>query len=555
MPTITLSFDSNSRLKVRKNSANIYDICVIYNGPDNENFLNTIHWQNTKYDCYVAYEKQVSSQDFYLTWEMLESAERTQALSELMTIIEVDLIRISYLKFNQRDYIYRFRNTKERNAQIYQEGAMDIYQSQLCAAIKSIRRIKEKISNDPITLNFGAVEYILPSHFGFCLGVQNAIERAYETIANYPNQNIYMLSELIHNPFVNNDLNKRGLKYLQTDKGQWLNGNGEQVKDKSNKTALWNQLQLNDIVIIPAFGATHEDKIRLIKKGIALKEFDATCMLVEKVWKAIKQHSEEGFTTLIHGKYYHEETKATFSNALSHGPALILADIEEAKLLGSVILAQGAAKLDLFEKHFANRCSPGFNPESDLEKIAVVNQTTLLRNLTIEIIHYLRELVTEKYGAMNLKDHLWENEKGDTLCYATQVNQDALMKAISTNLDHALVIGGKNSSNTYQLYQICENRFGKNAHYIQSEANIQSMEAIDHYVYSHSGDTEEKSRPFIDSQSEATKTKPVRILITGGASCPDGIIQQVICKINAYFSKDQLRSIEEVLSDLEKIQA
>ena len=129
-------------------------------------------------------------------------------------------------------------------------------------------------------------------------------------------------------------------------------------------------------------------------------------MLVEKVWKAIKQHSEKGFTTLIHGKYYHEETKATFSNALSHGPALIFADIEEAKLLGSVILAQGAAKRDLFEKHFANRCSPGFNPETDLEKIAVVNQTTLLRNLTIEIIHYLRELVTEKYGAANLKNHL-----------------------------------------------------------------------------------------------------------------------------------------------------
>ena len=554
MPTITLSFDSNNRLKVRKDTANTYDICVIYDKPDNENFLDTIHWQNTEYDCYITYVERASPEDLYLTWEMLESAEKTRALSVLMAVIEPYLINISYLKFNQRDYIYRFRNTKERNTQVYQESAVAIYQSQLCAAIKSIRRVKEKISNDPITLNFGAVEYILPSHFGFCLGVQNAIERAYETIANYPEQNIYMLSELIHNPFVNNDLNQRGLKYLQTDKGQWLNGNGEQVKDMSDETALWNQLQLNDIVIIPAFGATHEDKIRLIKKGIALKEFDATCMLVEKVWKAIKQHSEEGFTTLIHGKYYHEETKATFSNALSYGPALILADIEEAKLLGSVILAQGAAKRDLFEKHFANRCSPGFNPETDLEKIAVVNQTTLLRNLTIEIIDYLRELVTKKYGAANIKNHLWENEKGDTLCYATQVNQDALMKALSTDLDHALVIGGKNSSNTYQLYQICENRFGKNAHYIQSEANIQSIKAIDHYVYSQSGDTEEKARPFIDCQSEASETKPVRILITGGASCPDGIIQQVISKINAYFPKNQLRSMEAVLSDLEKIQ-
>ena len=219
MPTITLSFDSNNRLKVRKDTANTYDICAIYDGPDNENFLDTIHWQNTEYDCYIAYEEQASPEDLYLTWEMLESAEKKQALSELMTAIEPHLINISYLKFNQRDYIYRFRNTKERNTQVYQKSASAIYQSQLCAASKSIRRVKEKISHDPLTLNFGAVEYILPSHFGFCLGVQNAIERAYETIANYPEQNIYMLSELIHNPFVNNDLNQRGLKYLRQREG------------------------------------------------------------------------------------------------------------------------------------------------------------------------------------------------------------------------------------------------------------------------------------------------------------------------------------------------
>ena len=556
MPTITLSFDSNNRLKVIKDTANTYDTCVIYDAPDNENFLDKIHWQNTDYDCFIAYEESDTTQDLYLTWEALESVEKTQALSDLMLVIEPHLINISYLKFNQRDYIYRFRNTKERNSQIYQKNATAIYQSQLCSSIKSIRRLKEKISNDPITLNFGAVEYILPSHFGFCLGVQNAIERAYETIANYPDQNIYMLSELIHNPFVNNDLNKRGLKYLQTDKGQWLDADGELIGDMSDASALWNQLKLKDIVIIPAFGATHEDKIRLIMKGIALKEFDATCMLVEKVWKAIKTHSEEGFTTLIHGKYYHEETKATFSNALSYGPALIIADIEEAKILGSVILADGADKLKLFEKHFANRCSPGFNPETDLEKIAIVNQTTLLRNLTIEIINYLREIITEKYGEANRRKHLWENEKGDTLCYATQVNQDALIKALSADLDQALVVGGKNSSNTYQLYQICAKEFGENAHYIQSESNIQSMDTIHHYIYSKSGNANEETRDFIpqDTRKVEDMNKPVRILITGGASCPDGIIQQVISKINGFFPKEKLRSMEDVLNDLKAIE-
>jgi 4-hydroxy-3-methylbut-2-enyl diphosphate reductase len=561
MPTITLSFDLNNRLKVKKDKANSYDSCIIYDSAENKNFLDKLHWQNKDYDCYIDYHSNHTSPDLFLTWDALQSAEKSEALTSLLDLIEPYLINISYLKFNQTDYVYRFRNKKERNTQIYKNDRNIIYQSQLCSTIKAIRRIKEKISNDPITLNFGAVEYILPSHFGFCLGVQNAIERAYETIANYPDRRIYMLSELIHNPFVNNDLNKRGLKYLQTDKGQWLDADGKAVVDMSDISALWNQLKLNDIVIIPAFGATHEDKIRLIKKGISLKEFDATCMLVEKVWKAIKKHSEEGFTTLIHGKYYHEETKATFSNALSYGPALILANIEEAKLLGSIIMAPKEAKRKLFDKHFINRCSPGFNPDTDLEKIAVVNQTTLLRNLTIEIINYFRELIIEKYGEANRREHLWDNEKGDTLCYATQVNQDALIKALSTDLDHALVIGGKNSSNTYQLYQICARQSGEKAHYIQSEANIQSIDTINHYVYSQSGDNTEQTRPFINTElstethanGQPKQKKPVRILITGGASCPDGIIQQVISKINEFFPKEELRSMESVLDELNEI--
>ena len=210
MPTITLSFDLNNRLKVKKDKANSYDSCVIYDAADNTNFLDKIHWQNIDYKCFISYESSETSQDDFLTWDTLHSVKKTPALSSLIELLEPYLIDISYLKFKQTDYIYRFRNTKERNTQIYKKETSSIYQSQLCTTIKTIRRIKEKISNDPITLNFGAVEYILPSHFGFCLGVQNAIERAYETIANYPDRRIYMLSELIHNPCVNNDLNERG---------------------------------------------------------------------------------------------------------------------------------------------------------------------------------------------------------------------------------------------------------------------------------------------------------------------------------------------------------
>lgn len=560
MSDLTLHFDTNNQLKVQSIVAESGSIeyTVWANFSAAGSFLANVSWQNQTWSIHIDYQdaeqadKQANSDFSYFTWEVLETLPKSENLSTLLKVLEPHLIQIAYMKFNERDYIYRFRNKKERNTEIYLNNATDIYQSQLCSAIKRIRRTKEKISGEPIALNFGAIEYQLPSHFGFCLGVQNAIERAYESIANFPDRRIFMLSELIHNPFVNADLNQRGLKYLQSDKGEWLSSDGDCVSDKADPKALWNQLKIEDIVIIPAFGATHEDKFRLIKKGITLKAFDATCMLVEKVWKAIEEHSNQGFSTIIHGKYYHEETKATFSNALVHGPALIISDIGEARLLGQIIRTEGAEKRALFEAHFAGRYSQGFNVETDLEKIAVVNQTTLLRNLTIEIIEYLKSVLREIYGAEALDAHFWNNEKGDTLCYATQVNQDALIKALDKELDHSLVIGGKNSSNTYQLYQICQKHLGQKAHYIQSEANIVSLEQIEHSVYSKAGTEAAQIRPFVQ-QSERTEDRPIRMLITGGASCPDGIIQQVICKINSYFPRESLRSIEAVLGDIDRL--
>ena len=189
-----------------------------------------------------------------------------------------------------------------------------------------------------------------------------------------------MLSELIHNPFVNEDLLARGLRYLQTDKGIPLCGNGQQACGPEDPSALWNQLTTEDIVIIPAFGATNEDKERLIRRGISIREHDATCMLVEKVWKASKRYAREGFTVLIHGKSEHEDTKATFSNSSRYGPALILRNHAHAEALAAVIQADGKAKTELFSASFEGLYSKGFDPHLDLEKIAVVNQTTLLRN-------------------------------------------------------------------------------------------------------------------------------------------------------------------------------
>ena len=171
-------------------------------------------------------------------------------------------------------------------------------------------------------------------------------------------------------------------------------------------------------------------------------------------------------------------------------------------------------------------------------------------NETLRIIEYLREFVVEQYGEDKVADHLWSKGKGDTLCYATQVNQDALQKAVEQSIDVALVVGGKNSSNTFQLYRVCEERFGQNAHYIQSETNIHSLTEIQHYIFpynlSDAPEINEVVRPFI-----SVSDKTPRILLTGGASCPDGVIQQVIHKINSFFPPESIRPIESILEAFE----
>lgn len=469
-------------------------------------------------------------------------------LAAALRALDPVLYRLPYLDLGEHQYIYRFRTAKERNRQIYVDRqSQALYQSQLCSVVKAARRTRENTSGAPACLDFGPVQYILPSHFGFCLGVQNAIERAYETVAAHPGQRVFMLSELIHNPFVNQDLLARGLRYLQTDKGLPLRADGAMATGHDDPDALWNQLTPDDIVIIPAFGATNEDKARLIRAGIPIRRHDATCMLVEKVWKAARRYAAEGFTVLIHGKSEHEETKATFSNSASHGPALMIRNHAHAEALADVIRLDGPARRERFESAFAGLYSRGFDPEHDLERIAVVNQTTLLSNETLRIIDYLREVVAEKHGPENIDQHLWSKGKGDTLCYATQVNQDALHSALAQPVDVALVVGGRNSSNTYQLYHVCRDHLGHNAHYIQSEDNILSFGEIRHYSYPLAGAStpggQDILRPFLPED----KSSPLTILITGGASCPDGIIQQVIHRINGFFPAESLRPLETIL--------
>ena len=544
MDPIRLLFDAKNHLLVIKDADGVYDLAEIEVGSYVWHDLTTLKHQPIL--CTVLAEGGGATNNWQTIFN-LRSVSQTPKLAAVLEAIDGELHRIPYLGMGENEYIYRFRTKNERNRSVYIDGQSEaLYQSALCLAIKEARRNKEKSPSQAAVLDFGAVSYVIPSHFGFCLGVQNAIERAYETVAMHPSKRVFMLSELIHNPFVNKDLLARGLRYLQTDKGHPLRADGKMANSKQDSNALWNQLTQDDIVIIPAFGATNEDKARLIRRGLSIRENDATCMLVEKVWKAARRYAREGFTVIIHGKSEHEETKATLSNSSSHGPALIIRNMEHAQHLAEVIQVETSKKAALLEKYFAGLYSDGLDPTRDLEKIAVVNQTTLLRNETLTIIGYLREVMTTKYGESKVANHLWSEGKGDTLCYATQVNQDALQLAFEQAIDAALVVGGKNSSNTFQLYRVCAERFGESAHYIQSESNILSLETVRHYIFPYNSSSGlsaiEEERPLFTAP-----IKKPHILLTGGASCPDGIIQQVISRINSFFPPEEIRSISDVI--------
>jgi 4-hydroxy-3-methylbut-2-en-1-yl diphosphate reductase len=497
-----------------------------------------------------------------------QHAALAPSLATLLAELEPYLVEIPYLHLGENDFIYKFRPAPERNNAIYAQDAAAgaLYQSQLCAAIKELARQHERTATTPVTLDFGVVQYVIPSHFGFCLGVKNAIERAYETLAENPGRRVFMLSELIHNPFVNEDLLRRGLRYLQTDKGVPYTVSGRVAASPATDRArteagsagrgpealLWDTLTPEDIVIIPAFGATDEDKRRLVRKGIAVCQYDATCMLVEKVWKAARAYGREGYSVIIHGKHEHEETKATFSNTRRHAPAVIVRNLDEARQLGEIIASGGPEQQRRFDRLFAGRHTPGFDVGRDLQRIAVVNQTTLLMNETLAILEHLRGVYRDRFGDA---DRVGGNRRRDTLCYATQVNQDALSRALGGPLDAAFVIGGKNSSNTYQLFRLCEQELGPKAYFIQSEENIRSLESVEHYVYTGAGSGHTELRPLWPAAAPKTDaqpdtTPPRRVLITGGASCPDGIIQQVITRMNAFFPPPQLRRIEDVLREL-----
>lgn len=399
------------------------------------------------------------------------------------------------------------------------------YKSNLISQVKRIRFEKDSRKKDysPSVLDFGPVSFYIARHFGFCYGVENAIEISYKALEENPGKKIFLLSEMIHNPDVNKDLMSRGVSFIMDTSGEQL--------------IPWENLNASDIVIIPAFGTTLEIQERLNKIGINIIKYDTTCPFVEKVWNRAAALGKAGYTIIVHGKHKHEETKATFSHSKENAPTLILRNLEEAKILGRGILGEiSDEEMNELYKIFYDRYSINFNPKLHLKKIGVVNQTTMLASETEAIASYLRNVMIEKFGEENIKEHFADTK--DTLCYATHDNQRATFALLEQDADIAVVVGGYNSSNTSHIVELCEEKLP--TYFISSEEKIISDKLIKHYNF----------QDHIELQTEnfIPEKEKVKIILTSGASCPDSIVEEVMNKLLSFFKN--VKPIEEVLKTL-----
>ena len=385
----------------------------------------------------------------------------------------------------------------------------DFYRSPIISVVKNFRRAEDPRKRDlaPSILDFGPVRFKIGRHFGFCFGVENAIEIAYKALTQHPNQRIFLLSEIIHNSHVNADLQRRGVRFICETSGKQL--------------IPFEELCPDDVVIVPAFGTTIEVEQALNERGILPYQYNTTCPFVEKVWKKSSQISKENYSVIIHGKWNHEETRATFSHSKEESAVLVVRDLEEAEKLANVI--RGNASNEFFYRHFENRISEGFNPETHLRKIGVVNQTTMLATETQAIATLLKKAIIDRYGEDQADEHFADTR--DTLCYATKENQDATLSLIADGADLAIIVGGYNSSNTSHLVALCESSLP--TYFISDAGEIHSPEKIRHL--------DNMNKQLVETQNWLPTSSPTDIILTAGASCPDALLDEVLQKIVPWF--------------------
>lgn len=391
------------------------------------------------------------------------------------------------------------------------------YRSPIVSKIKKERSLADPRKKDlsPSIVEFPGITFKIARHFGFCYGVEHAIETAFRALEENPGKRIFLLSEMIHNPAVNRDLEARGVKFLMRTDGTFL--------------IPLETITPDDVVIVPAFGTTVQMIQKLENLGITPHKYDATCPFVEKVWTRSRQLGSQGYTIVIHGKHYHEETRATFSRAALSGPSIVIRDMAEAEKLAKYIRRAGSQ--DKFYEEFAGKYSENFDPLIHLSRIGVVNQTTMLAHETIEIADFLKEVVISQKNSGNAEFDFADTR--DTLCYATEENQSAIVRAVSDGGDVAVVVGGYNSSNTSHLAKICATKLP--TFHIQDEQEILSSSTIRHFSYSENKVA--KTDSWLPNKPNLT------ILLSAGASSPDSLVDAVIQRIVTVIgSKEDLAS-------------
>ncbi len=367
-------------------------------------------------------------------------------------------------------------------------------------------------------LDFGPVQFFIARHFGFCYGVENAIEISYRALEENPDKNVYLLSQMIHNQEVNADLQDRGIKFIMdTDGSQFIS---------------WEKIAKDDVVIIPAFGTTLEIEDILLNKGVEIQKYNTTCPFVEKVWNRADKLGQDDYTVIIHGKPKHEETRATFSHSSATGHSIVVRDMDDAQRLANYVTG-GKTKAEFYDE-FAGNYSADFDPEKHLQRLGVVNQTTMLATETQAIADFFKQIMITKYGEENIRNHFADTR--DTLCYATNDNQDATYELLKLEADIAIVVGGYNSSNTSHIVDLCERNF--KTYFINSDTEVKSRDEIHHFDYHRK--TKRITHSFLPNEH------PVKIVLTSGASCPDTLVDRVLLKFLNFFP--EAKKVEGVLS-------
>ncbi len=352
----------------------------------------------------------------------------------------------------------------------------------------------QQIRNNGFTMQRGDVTIRLAEAFGFCWGVERAVAMAYETRQHFPTERIWITNEIIHNPSVNQRLRQMEVRFIPVNNG---------IKDFSEVAA-------GDVVILPAFGASVQEMQLLNDRGCTI--VDTTCPWVSKVWNTVEKHKKVAYTSIIHGKYNHEETVATSSFA---GTYLIVLNMQEAEYVANYIL-NGGDRSEFMAK-FSRACSQGFDPDRDLDRVGIANQTTMLKGETEQIGKLFEHTMMRKYGPDQLNQHFLSF---NTICDATQERQDAMFQLVDEPLDLMIVIGGYNSSNTTHLQEIAIER-NLPSYHIDSADRIGPGNRIEHKPLNQDLEVTENWLP----------EGAVTIGITSGASTPDKIVEDVVEKI------------------------